>query len=136
MGQAEDIRFDFIYCKTPMIKFFLGLGYRQYRGEIAHALYGQVTPMVLSLSDLHHQRIRSPLAKLCGPSLTSPTRARFTIREFSKWPIPSLDGFQDPCLQRQVTTRQVIGRINRRRRHTVVTDSEKILFGFSSSIFQ
>lgn len=61
-GLAHAIKFNFIDCNAHLVRFFKGIGYRDYIGTRMHDEYGEVTPMVFHLDDHQHlQEIRSPL---------------------------------------------------------------------------
>ncbi len=64
-GLEEDIHFDFMDCNPHLESFFRGMGYRSACGKVHHPEYGDVQPMVLSLTDTAYLgAVGSPFAKL------------------------------------------------------------------------
>jgi hypothetical protein len=63
-GLARGCRFNFIDCSPPRLTFFLRLGYRQVFPNVHHPDYGEVHPLVLSVSDREHfAAIGSPFVR-------------------------------------------------------------------------
>lgn len=60
------ILFDFLDCNAHLEDAFKRLGYQHYRNRVQHPEYGNVMPMILPMTDLHHlETIGSPWARIC-----------------------------------------------------------------------
>ncbi len=65
-GLERGILFDFIDCNPHLEPVFFGLGWCRYRSRIQHPEYGDVLPLVLSVTDLAHlEAVGSPFARIC-----------------------------------------------------------------------
>lgn len=74
--RSHKIEFNFIDCNSHLLSLFRLLGYRQHRPNICHPEYGEVTPLVLALSDeAHLKAIRSPFRKYVS-EVPAPTKVR------------------------------------------------------------
>ena len=64
-GLAHDCFFDFMDTNEHLETTGQQLGYRAYKGRVVHPDYGDVLPMVLSLTDMPHLRsVHSPYLRV------------------------------------------------------------------------
>lgn len=64
-GCAQDIYFDFMDTNPHLEATYRRLGYRAYKGRAVHHEYGDVLPMVLSLTDEPHlMAVHSPYLRV------------------------------------------------------------------------
>lgn len=64
-GCLNEIYFDFMDTNQHLEATYQRLGYRAYKGRVVHPEYGDVLPMILSLTDEHHLKsVHSPYLRV------------------------------------------------------------------------
>jgi len=65
-GIDNGILLDFINCSEPLDKLYESMGYRRYKNNFDHPVYGSVIPLVLFGNDISYfNKIKSPFRKIC-----------------------------------------------------------------------